>query len=215
MNIRVALIDDQPLFRAGIAMVIDSQDDMEVVGEASDGFEALTLAREVRPDVMLMDVRMPRVDGVTATRTLVETLGQEAPKVLVLTTFDFDEAAADAIAAGASGFLLKESEPEFLLASLRAVAAGNQVVAAGATRMLFERFRGRSMATPGVEYDTLTPREREIMLRAARGLSNAEIAAAECLAEGTVKTHMSRILTKLELRDRVQVVVYAYDHGLL
>ena len=161
-----------------------------------------------------MDVRMSAMDGVTATRELVTTYGDRAPKVLVLTTFDHDEAAASAIEAGASGFVLKGAEPEFLLASVRAVAAGNQVVAAGATRALWERFRARPTRTPGPEYAALTGREREILLRAAQGLSNAEIAAAEVLAEGTVKTHISRILSKLGLRDRVQLVVYAYEHGL-
>ena len=213
--IRVALVDDQPLFRAGIAMVVDSQPDLQVVGQASDGEQVPDLVDETRPDVILMDVRMARVDGVTATRHLVAELGQEAPKVLVLTTFDHDEAAAAAIEAGASGFVLKSAEPELLLASLRAVAAGNQVVAAGATRALFERFRARDTTPPGPEYGTLTPREREILRRAAQGLSNAEIAAAEYLAEGTVKTHVSRILAKLGLRDRVQLVVYAYEHDLV
>ncbi len=215
MTIRVALVDDQALFRAGIAMLVDSQDDLTCVGEAADGAQVLALVRGARPDVVLMDVRMPEVNGVEATRLLVDELGADAPRVLVLTTFDLDAAAADAIDAGASGFLLKESEPEFLLASIRAVAAGTQVVAANATRTLLERFRGRSTQAPGANYDSLTEREREILVRAAQGLSNAEIAAAEFLAEGTVKTHMSRILTKLQLRDRVQLVVYAYEHGLI
>lgn len=215
MSIRVVLVDDQSLFRAGITLVIDSQPDLECVGEAEDGSGVIALVRQTRPDVVLMDVRMPQVDGVTATRTLIEELGAEAPKVLVLTTFDLDQAAADAIDAGASGFVLKDSQPEFLLAAIRAVAAGTQVVSARAIRNLLERFRTRSTAPRGAEYDALTAREREILLRAARGLSNAEIADAEFLAEGTVKTHMSRILTKLGLRDRVQLVVYAYEHGLI
>ncbi len=215
MTIRVALIDDQALFRAGIAMVVGSQDDLEVVGEAGDGGEAVALVETSRPDVVLMDVRMPRVDGVEATRRIVAQFGEDAPRVLVLTTFDLDELAADAIEAGASGFVLKETRPEFLLAAIRAVADGTQVVAAGATRAVFERFRERATAVPGADYDRLTPREREILLRAAQGLSNAEIAAAEFLSEATVKTHVSRILGKLALRDRVQLVVYAYEHGLL
>lgn len=214
MSIKVALVDDQPLFRTGIAMLLGSQPDVTVVGEASDGTEALELVRSTRPDVLLMDVRMPRLDGVAATRAIVEEHGDAAPKVLVLTTFDHDEAAAEAIEAGASGFVLKGVEPEFLLASVRAVASGSQVVAAGQTRALFERFRQRSTGRPGPEYDALTEREKEILVRAAQGLSNAEIAAAEFLAEGTVKTHISRILGKLGLRDRVQLVVYAYEHGL-
>lgn len=215
MTVRVALVDDQSLFRAGLSLVIDSQPDLDCVGEAEDGSEVVDLVRRTRPDVVLMDVRMPRVDGVTATRALIDQLGDEAPKVLVLTTFDLDQAAADAIEAGASGFVLKESQPEFVLAAIRAVAAGTQVVSASATRGLFERFRARSTAAPGAEYDALTAREREILVRAASGLSNAEIAVAEFLAEGTVKVHMSRILTKLGLRDRVQLVVYAYEHGLI
>ncbi|MFC7486913.1 response regulator [Knoellia sp. CPCC 206453] len=215
MTIRVALIDDQALFRAGIAMVVGSQDDLTVVGEAGDGGEAVALIETSRPDVVLMDVRMPRVDGVEATRRIVARFGEDGPRVLVLTTFDLDELAADAIEAGASGFILKEARPEFLLAAIRAVADGTQVVAAGATRAVFERFRERATATPGADYKRLTPREREILLRAAQGLSNAEIAAAEFLSEATVKTHVSRILGKLALRDRVQLVVYAYEHGLL
>lgn len=215
MSVRVALVDDQALFRAGLALVIDSQSDLECVGEAGDGADVVALVRRTRPDIVLMDVRMPRVDGVSATRSLMDELGAAAPKVLVLTTFDLDQAAADAIEAGASGFVLKESQPEFVLAAIRAVVAGTQVVGANATRSLFERFRARLTAPPGAEYDALTAREREILVRAAGGLSNAEIATAEHLAEGTVKTHMSRILTKLGLRDRVQLVVYAYEHGLI
>ncbi|GAA4077664.1 response regulator [Nocardioides kongjuensis] len=213
-RIRVLLVDDQPLFRTGIGMLLRSQADLEVVGEASNGAEAVELARGTGPDVVLMDVRMPVLDGVAATARIVEEHGDDGPRVLVLTTFDLDESAASAIEAGASGFVLKEAEPELLLAAIRSVAAGTQVVAAGATRRLFERFRGRT-ATPGPEYDALTPREREILLRAAAGLSNAEIAATEYLSEATVKTHISRILSKMQLRDRVQLVVYAYEHGLI
>jgi DNA-binding NarL/FixJ family response regulator len=214
MTVRVALVDDQEMFRAGIAMVIDSQPDLEVVGQAEDGDEVPALVERVEPDVVVMDVRMSRVDGVTATRRLLEELGPAAPRVLVLTTFDLDEAAVSAIEAGAGGFVLKNARPELLLAAVRTVADGNQVVAAGATRTLLERFRS-SRSTPGKEYEDLTPREREILLRAAAGLSNAEIAAIEHLSEATVKTHVSRILTKLGQRDRVQLVVYAYEHGLL
>ena len=215
MTVRVALVDDQAMFRAGIAMLIGSQPDLEVVGEAADGSEALALVARTRPDVVLMDVQMAAVDGVAATRELRTSYGDDAPKVLVLTTFDLDESAASAIEAGASGFLLKAADPDFLLASIRAVASGSQVVAAGATRRLWERFRARPTAGPGPEYDALTARERQILVRAAEGLSNAEIAAAEFLAEGTVKVHVSRILAKLGLRDRVQLVVYAYEHGLV
>jgi DNA-binding NarL/FixJ family response regulator len=214
VTLRVALVDDQAMFRAGIAMVVDSQPDLEVVGQAEDGDEVAALVADVRPDVVVMDVRMSRLDGVTATRRLVDELGAAAPRVLVLTTFDLDEAAVSAIEAGASGFVLKSARPELLLAAIRAIADGDQVVAAGATRSLLERFR-TVRGRPGREYDHLTPREREILLRAAAGLSNAEIAAVEHLSEATVKTHVSRILAKLGQRDRVQLVVYAYEHGLL
>ncbi|MGC4935240.1 response regulator [Gordonia sp. DT30] len=212
--IRIALVDDQPLFRGGIAMIVESQSDMIVVAQESSAIGLAGVAATTRPDIVLMDVRMPGIDGITATGDLLAELGDAAPKVLVLTTFDTDEAAASAIAAGASGFVLKDAQPEFLLAAIRAVCDGSQVVAASATRRLFETHRPRA-GEPGPEYQQLTPREREILLRAARGLSNAEIAAAEVLSEATVKTHISRILTKLALRDRVQLVVYAYDHGLV
>lgn len=213
--IRVAMIDDQALFRSGLGLVIGSQPDLTVVGEGADGSEAVALVRRTSPDVVLMDVRMPNVDGVTATRNLQRELGEDAPKVLVLTTFDLDAAVADAIDAGASGFLLKDAQPEFLLGAIRAVAAGSQVVAASATKALFERVRAQRASPPGREFQDLTGREREILLRAAQGLSNAEIASAEYLSEATVKTHISRILSKLQLRDRVQLVVYCYEHGLL
>ncbi|MGB3697702.1 MAG: response regulator transcription factor [Gordonia sp. (in: high G+C Gram-positive bacteria)] len=212
--IRVALVDDQPLFRGGIAMILDSQPDIEVVAQESSALNLVQTVRQASPDVILMDVRMPGIDGITATGSLLAELGADAPKVLVLTTFDVDEAAARAIEAGASGFVLKDAQPEFLLATVRAVADGSQVVAASATRRLFERHGARTEA-PGPEYETLTAREREILARAAHGLSNAEIAAAEFLSEATVKTHISRVLAKLSLRDRVQLVVYAYEHGLV
>ncbi|AVM01561.1 DNA-binding response regulator [Gordonia iterans] len=212
--IRVALVDDQPLFRGGIAMILASQPDLDVVAQASTAQNLPALVEEAAPDVILMDVRMPGIDGITATGDLIASYGDRAPKVLVLTTFDVDEAAASAIEAGASGFVLKDAQPDFLLASIRAVAAGNQVVAASATRQLFERHRSRH-SSPGPEYQRLTPREREILVRAANGLSNAEIADVEVLSEATVKTHISRILAKLDLRDRVQLVVYAYENGLV
>jgi DNA-binding NarL/FixJ family response regulator len=215
MATRVLLADDEAMFRAGIAMVIGSQPDLQVVGQTGDGGGVVDLVRELRPDVVLMDVQMPGTDGVTATRALVEELAEECPGILVLTTFDLDETAASAIEAGASGFLLKSAEPDFLLASIRAVASGNQVVAAGATRQLWERFRARPRQDPGPEYAGLTEREQEILLLAAQGLSNAEIAEREALAVGTVKTHVSRILSKLGLRGRVQLVIYAYQHGLI
>ncbi|WP_027861005.1 response regulator transcription factor [Marmoricola sp. URHB0036] len=215
MAVRVLLVDDEAMFRAGIAMVLGSQADLEVVGETGDGAEVVARVAELGPDVVLMDVQMSRVDGVAATRALVEHFGDDCPKILVLTTFDLDEAAAAAIEAGASGFLLKSAQPDFLLAAVRAVASGNQVVAAGATRQLWERFRARPTLPPGPEYAALTEREQQILQRTAQGLSNAEIAEQEFLAVGTVKTHVSRILTKLDLRDRVQLVIYAYQHGLI
>jgi DNA-binding NarL/FixJ family response regulator len=215
--IRVALVDDQALFRAGIRMLVASQPDLEFVGEAGDGQAAIRLADEQRPDVILMDVRMPVLDGIEATRRIVQdgtTSGATAPRIIVLTTFDLDEAAARAIRAGASGFLLKDAEPEFLLAAIRTVHSGTAVVAASATRALFEHV-GRSAPKPvPAEFQGLTSREREIFGLAARGLSNAEIAESEYLSEATVKTHVSRILGKLALRDRVQLVVYAFEHRL-
>ncbi|WP_372508447.1 response regulator [Salinibacterium sedimenticola] len=217
-RITVALVDDQALFRAGIRMLISSQADLEFVGEAGDGAEGAALVAARRPDVVLMDIRMPVMDGIEATARIVsdaEEQGVVAPKVIVLTTFDLDEAATRAIRAGASGFLLKDAEPEFLLAAIRTVHSGNAVIAASATRELFEHF-GAAPAAPQEPpaFGTLTEREREIFALAARGLSNAEIARQEYLSEATVKTHVSRILAKLSLRDRVQLVVFAYEHGL-
>ncbi|MDR7188608.1 DNA-binding NarL/FixJ family response regulator [Microbacterium sp. BE35] len=211
--IRVALVDDQSLFRAGIRMLVDSQPDLEVVAEASDGREAIGAVRQSRPDVVLMDIRMPVMDGLAATAELLAD--PEPPRIVMLTTFDLDEAAARAIRQGASGFLLKDADPEFLLAAIRTVHAGSAVIAASATRELFERFTDAAPRPVPAAYAELTEREREIFALAARGLSNAEIAAREYLSEATVKTHISRILTKLGLRDRVQLVVFAFEHGLV
>ena len=218
-TIRLVLVDDQALFRAGIRMLLSSQPDLEVVGEASDGAEGAELVGRLAPDVVLMDLRMPGVDGIESTRRILADAaekGVEPPRILVLTTFDLDEAAARAIRAGASGFLLKDTEPGFLLASVRTVHAGTAVVAASATRELFEHFGapGSGRETPAA-FGTLTDREREIFHLAARVLSNTEIARAEFLSEATVKTHISRTLGKLGLRDRVQLVVYAYENGLV
>ena len=211
--IRVALVDDQSLFRAGIRMLVDSQPDLEVVAEASDGREAIDAVRQSRPDVVLMDIRMPVLDGLAATAELLTD--PEPPRIVMLTTFDLDEAAARAIRQGASGFLLKDADPEFLRAAIRTVHAGSAVIAASATRELFERFTDAAPRPVPAAYAELTEREREIFALAARGLSNAEIAAREYLSEATVKTHISRILTKLGLRDRVQLVVFAFEHGLV
>lgn len=210
--IRVALVDDQALFRAGIRMLVDSQSDMTVVGEAGDGREALDMVSAATPDVVLMDIRMPVMDGLTATAEILAR--PNPPRIVMLTTFDLDEAAARAIRQGASGFLLKDADPEFLLAAIRTVHSGSSVIAAAATRDLFAQFSAPEKAPLPAEYETLTDREREIFALAARGLSNGEIAAREFLSEATVKTHVSRILTKLDLRDRVQLVVFAFEHGL-
>jgi DNA-binding NarL/FixJ family response regulator len=216
-RIRVALVDDQALFRTGIRMLIDSQADLQFVGEAGDGAAGLDLVRRTRPDVVLMDVRMPVMDGITATSRIVDEAAIDSgPSVLVLTTFDFDEAAAKAIRAGASGFVLKDADPEFLLAAIRTVNAGTTVFAAAATRDLLRRFEDRaSSPTTPAAFGDLTPREREIFDLAAKGLSNAEIAQHEYVSEATVKTHISRVLTKLGLRDRVRLVVFAHEHGLV
>ncbi len=210
--VRVVLVDDQALFRAGIRMLVDSQPDLSVVGEAGDGVEAIEVVRRERPDVVLMDIRMPRLDGLAATAELLRDA--DAPRIVMLTTFDLDEAAARAIREGASGFLLKDADPEFLLAAIRTVHAGSAVIAASATRDLFAQFSPPRVATPPA-WQALTDREREIFALAARGLSNAEIAEREFLSEATVKTHISRILAKLALRDRVQLVVFAFEHGLV
>jgi DNA-binding NarL/FixJ family response regulator len=209
--IRVVLVDDQALFRAGVRMLLASQPDLDVVGEAGDGREAVAVVHATRPDVVLMDIRMPVMDGLAAT---AEILAQpDPPRIVMLTTFDLDEAAARAIRRGASGFLLKDADPEFLLAAIRTVHSGSSVIAASATRELFEHFAEEPKPVPA-QFSTLTDREREIFALAARGLSNSEIAAREYLSEATVKTHISRILTKLTLRDRVQLVVFAFEHGL-
>ncbi len=217
-RIRVGLIDDQALFRAGIRMLVSSQADLEFAGEAGDGLEGIAMAAAAAPDVILMDIRMPVMDGIESTRAILAAAaerGGRPPRVIVLTTFDLDEAAARAIRVGASGFVLKDADPEFLLAAIRTVHAGTSVIAASATRELFEHFNDRP--SPGAEPDefaSLTSREREIFALAAQGLSNAEIATKEFLSEATVKTHVSRILGKLGLRDRVQLVVYAFENRL-
>ena len=213
---RVFLVDDQALVRAGLRMVIDSQDDMTVVGEAEDGRDALEQLAVTTCDVVLMDVRMPRLDGVAATRLLIERDGEAAPRVIVLTTFDVDESVFPALRAGASGFLLKNAHPEELLAAIRAVASGDAIVAPSATRRLLEHVAGtlpEARLDPRLE--ALSERERRILLEVARGLSNAEIAAALHIAEPTVKTYLGRLRTKLGVHDRVQLVIFAYDSGLV
>jgi DNA-binding NarL/FixJ family response regulator len=215
--IRVFLVDDQSLVRAGLRMVIDSQPDMTVVGEAEDGREALERLAVTTADVVLMDVRMPRLDGVEATRLLIERHGDAGPRVIVLTTFDLDEYVFPALRAGASGFLLKNAEPEELLGAIRAVASGDAIVAPTTTRRLLEHVASTLPGAP-VHHDrlaALSERERAILLEVARGRSNAEIAAALHIAEPTVKTYLGRLRAKLDVRDRVQLVIFAYDSGLV
>ncbi len=212
--IRVLLVDDQELMRMGFRMVLGAQEDIDVVGEAGDGERAVALAGELRPDVVLMDVRMPVLDGVEATKRIT---GPGLSKVLVMTTFDLDEYALSALRNGASGFLLKDTQPAELVSSLRAVASGDAVVAPSVTRRLLDRFLGAAggqLRDAGV-LDALTEREREVLLLIAKGLSNTEIAGRLFLSEATVKTHVGRILAKLGLRDRVQAVVLAYETGLV
>ena len=213
MTIRVVIADDQPLVRSGFRMIIDERDDLELVGEAADGEQAVALARELDPDVILMDIRMPKLDGVEATRRLVET-GTRA-RILVLTTFDIDEYVYAAVHAGASGFLLKDVEPAQLVDAIRVVAAGNTLFGPAATRHLVERFAHipDTAPTPGIEQ--LTDRELEILRLLAEGLSNAEIADRLYLGETTIKTHVSAVLRKLGVRDRVQAVIAAYESGIV
>jgi DNA-binding NarL/FixJ family response regulator len=215
--IRVFLVDDQSLVRAGLKLVIDSQSDMAVVGEAGDGRAALDALAVTTVDVVLMDVRMPVLDGVETTARLLRRGGDAAPRVVVLTTFDLDEYVFSAIRAGASGFLLKDAEPEELLAAIRAVATGDAVVAPSATRRLLEQVADRlpGPGRAGPRGETLTDREREVLLAVAQGASNAEIGAELYMAEATVKTHVGRLLAKLDKRDRVQLVVFAYESGLV
>jgi DNA-binding NarL/FixJ family response regulator len=216
--IRLLLADDLPLLRAGFRMVLDAQEDMRVEGEAPDGAAAVEAALRLGVDVVLMDVRMPRLDGIEATRRIVAA-GDEAPRVLILTTFDLDEYVYAGLRAGASGFLLKNAPPDELLAAIRAVAAGDAVVAPSVTRRLLDAYAHRLPAGPAPdghpEHAELTPREREVLVAMAQGLSNSEIAEALVLAETTVKTHVGHILAKLRLRDRVHAVIFAYEHGLL
>ena len=213
--IRVLIADDQALLRGGFRMILESQKDIEVVGEAADGQEALERARSLEPDVVLMDIRMPELDGLEATRRLVGTDG--APRVLILTTFDLDEYVYEAMKAGASGFLLKEVRPEQLADAVRVVAAGETLVAPAITRRLVEEFVRRRPPGSGTpeEVSELTGRELEVLKLIARGLSNGEIASELFLSEATIKTHITHVLAKLGLRDRVQAVVLAYESGLV
>ncbi|MFD4459896.1 response regulator [Nocardia sp. NPDC058480] len=215
MPISVLVVDDQELMRMGLKMVLGAHPDIEVIGEAGNGDEAVRRASDLRPDVVLMDVRMPVVDGVTATARIVAA--GEGVRVLVMTTFDLDEHALGALRAGASGFLLKDTPPEDLVSAIRSVAAGDAVVSPKVTKRLLDRLVAEdpaSLRDPKI-LDVLTAREREVLEQIAVGRSNAEIAAALFLSEATVKTHVGRVLTKLGLRDRVQAVVLAYETGLV
>ncbi|MEA2291201.1 MAG: hypothetical protein QOF17_221 [Solirubrobacteraceae bacterium] len=213
--IRILIADDQAMVRGGLRMILDAEPDMEVVGEADDGERAVAEAERLGPDVVLMDVEMPVLDGVAATRRLQAT--PDGPRVLVVTTFDVDEYVFEALRAGASGFLLKNAPPDDLVRAVRVVAAGDALLAPSVTRRLLGDF-GRRAARPTADppgLDELTEREHEVLLLLARGLSNAEIAARLVVSGGTVKTHVARILMKLGLRDRVQAVVLAYESGLV
>jgi DNA-binding NarL/FixJ family response regulator len=215
MSISVLLADDQPLLRRGFRMIIEAEDDLTVTGEAGDGDEAVDRARRNPPDVVLMDIRMPGTDGIEATRRIIAA--NPAVRVLVLTTFDLDEYAFGALRAGASGFLLKDVRPAELVTAIRTVASGNAVVSPRVTRRLLEEY-AQVMPVSAERYpqlSSLTEREGEVLEAVARGLSNAEIAAALCVSETTVKSHVGRILAKLGLRDRVQIVVLAYEAGVI
>ena len=220
MSIRLLLADDQPLVRTGFRMILEETDDIDIVGEARDGTEAVRLAGELNPDVILMDVRMPGVDGIEATRQIVTRNG--AARVLILTTFDLDEYAFSALRAGASGFVLKDVPLDELARAIRSVASGDAVVSPRITRRLLDVYATQLPGLPGeaagpvhAALDQLTPREREVLLEVATGLSNTEIAEKLVVSEATVKTHVGSILAKLDLRNRVQAVIFAYDVGLV
>jgi DNA-binding NarL/FixJ family response regulator len=214
--ISVLLADDDELTRTGLRLIIESDQDLRVVGEAADGQEAIHLARAFRPDVVLMDIRMPGVDGLEATRRIVEE-AEDGPRVLILTTFELDEYVFGALRAGASGFLLKRSSPEVLIEGIKVVAAGDGLLAPSVTRRLIQEFARQpgSPAPPAAPLATLTQREREVLSLVGAGLSNRELAARLYISEATVKTHIKRILMKLGLRDRIQAVVLAYEAGLV
>jgi DNA-binding NarL/FixJ family response regulator len=216
VTIRVLVADDQALVRAGFAMILESQADIEVTGEAADGAAAVRLAREQRPDVILMDIRMPGLDGIAATRELAGP-GEDQPRIIILTTYELDEYLFEALQAGASGFLLKDVVPEELIRGVRVVAAGGALLAPSVTQTLIAAFAGAPRLAPGaaVSLSGLTPREREILTLVGTGRSNAQIAAELFISENTVKTHVGRVFDKLGVHERVQAVIIAYDTGLV
>jgi DNA-binding NarL/FixJ family response regulator len=217
MSVRVLLVDDQALIRAGFRMILNAEDGIEVVGECANGTQAIDSVRRLKPDVVLMDIRMPEMDGIEATRRITEANGDPPVRVLMLTTFDLDEYVYDALRAGASGFLLKDVPADQLVDGIRLVAVGEALLAPSVTRRLIEEFsKGpRTRQDKPAELDDLTPRELEVFTLIARGLSNQEIAAELVVSETTVKTHVARVLMKLGVRDRVQAVVLAYESGLV
>jgi DNA-binding NarL/FixJ family response regulator len=218
MTVRLVLADDEQLVRSGLRLILEAEDDIEVVGEAGDGTEAVTLTRRLDPDVVLMDVQMPGMNGIEATREIVALGREESSRVVILTTFDLDEYVYEALKAGASGFLLKRTPAEDLVSGIRVVAEGEALLAPSVTQRLIETFRARPEATPArdvSELDDLTDREREVLVLVARGMTNGDIASHLFLSEGTVKTHVKRIFAKLNLHDRTQAVILAYEVGLV
>jgi DNA-binding NarL/FixJ family response regulator len=216
MTTRVALVDDQALLRAGFRALIDAEDDLEVVGEAGDGVEAIAVVKKTRPDVVLMDIRMPQLDGLEATRRISADPALADTRIVILTTFELDEYVFEAVRHGASGFLVKDTEPVDLLAGIRAVAGGDALLSPGVTRRLIEEFASRSRPSASTDaLDPLTQREREIVALVGEGLSNDEIAERLVVSPATAKTHVSRAMTKLHARDRAQLVVLAYETGLV
>jgi DNA-binding NarL/FixJ family response regulator len=216
MTARVLVVDDQALVRAGFRMIIDAEDDMRVVGEANDGAEAIELARRTTPNIVLMDIRMPNMDGIEATKRLTEPGSNKGPHVIILTTYDLDEYVFEALAAGASGFLLKDVPPEDLVKAIRVTTQGEALLAPSVTRRLIEQFaNSRPPSFPAGKLEGLTDREVEVLSLMARGMSNGEIAGTLFVGESTVKTHVGHILEKLSLRDRVQAVIFAYEAGLV